>query len=157
MGSQVLYELLEIVHIGRVVYFIIKTLISYALSDGSIHCEGCPLHPGSWHCKALFAVEPSLLLNHVTSKGSLVQINYRMLLKNVFSHPHCELIPAGLKEILVVTMWIVLGVGRLATNIVPLVEELKFVSLNKDTVFVLNLLAPLYNAEMCPISQAFRA
>lgn len=97
VGGQVLYELLEVVHVGGVVYFIIKTLILYALSHGSIHCEGRTLHLGSWHCKALLAVEPSLLLNHVTSEGSLVQVNYRVLFKNVFRQSHCELVPAGLK------------------------------------------------------------
>ena len=157
VGGQILYELLEIVHVGGVVNLIIEALILNALSDGSIHCEGCTLHPGSWHCKALFVVEPSLLLDHVTSEGSLVQVNYRVLLKDVFGQSHCELVPAGLKEILVMAMWVVLGVGRLTTNIVPRVEELKFVLLDRNTVLVLNLLASLHNAQVCPVIQAFWA
>ena len=54
-------------------------------------------------------------------------------------------------------MWVVLSVGRFAANIVPLVEELKFVSLDKNTVLVLNLLAPLHDAQVCPVIQAFWA
>ena len=105
----------------------------------------------------MLAVEPSLLLNHVTPEGSLVQVNYGLSLKDVFCESHCELVATGLQEVLVVAVWIVLGFDGLAAYIVARVKELKFVPLDNNTVLVPNLLAPLYNTEVGPVIEAFGA
>ena len=103
----------------------------------------------------MLAVEPGLLLNHVTPEGSLVEINYGLSLKDVFCESHCELVATGLQEVLVVAVWIVLGFDGLAANIVPGVEELKFVPFDLNTVLVLNLLTPLDDTEVGPVVKTF--
>ena len=74
--------------------------------------------------------------------------------QDVLCQSHCELVATGLQEVLVVAVWIVLGFDGLAANIVPRVEELKFVSFDQNTVLVLNLLAPLDDTEVGPVVEA---
>ena len=96
----------------------------------------------------MLTVEPGLLLNHVTPEGSLVEVNDGLSLKDVLCESHCELVTTGLQEVLVVAVWIVLGFDGLAANIVPGVEELKFMPFDKNTILVLNLLTPLNDTEV---------
>ena len=58
-----------------------------ALSKCAIYSKRGSLifQPRCWNLKALFLIVPSLLLNHIRSKGRFVYVDYWMVIDNALS------------------------------------------------------------------------
>ena len=72
-------------------YFVVKAVVSTnALTYSSEN--GKPtrsiLSLGEWDYKLLAIIEPGLLLDHVSSEGSLIKVNDRMVAKDPVSELH---------------------------------------------------------------------